>query len=440
MRTIPKYLLLLCMLTACVGDPSPVALTQPEILDVSAIVQEDGSAIFSCTMNDTRSLTDCGFVYTAEGEDEGTRLPAKIGDERHFGAVSSILPEGTYTFRAFAGNGRTVLESATKSFTIEPRQNPDDPDDPPTPPPVPDGSKSMILKVDAGSEKRVFLPLRGAVDVSVDWGDGATEAVKGQYDGNTWPFHKYASGGIYEVCIAGSAAAICTVGNSVEMPGTEKILAIKRWGDLGVSSYYAAFRNCINLSEVAKDSLRAFSRAREAVAVFMGCTSLKTVPDSLFAWHRGGNFGALFSECTALVAIPAHIFHKCTEATSFEAVFKGCKSLAAVPEGLFDDCANAEDFRYAFSDCEGLTSVPVSIFDYNRRVSTFEFTFSGCRRVANESPYTVIDQEKVHLYDRRYYPDVFVVPDGLECFRNEYNMWGETPLWSDYDLIPDNWK
>ena len=452
-------LLLLCMLTACVGDPSPVALTQPEILDVAAVVQEDGSVIFSCTMNDTRSLTDCGFVYTAEGKDEGTRLPAIISDERHFGAASSILPEGTYTFRAFVGNGRTVLESATKSFTIEPRQNPDDPDNPPTPPPTPDdpdnpptppptpdGPKSMILKVDAGSEKRVFLPLRGAVDVSVDWGDGTVEAIKGRYSSDDWPSHKYATGGVYEVCIAGSSEVVSTIGDSDGMPYPEKMLAVKRWGDLGASSYVGAFKSCEKLSEVAADTLGVFRQASIG-AMFFGCTSLKTVPDSLFAWYGGENMSGLFYGCTSLESVPPHIFAKCTSVTNFDDVFMQCASLVSLPESLFADCTNVDSFHSAFRECVSLKSVPVSLFDNNRKVRIFTSTFQSCNKVASESPYTIVESVKVHIYERQDYRQYFSNPSEHEgCFSGApsalagpITSW-TTPLWADYSNIPQSWK
>ena len=91
---MPNRLLLfvaLVLLFSCADDPSPKGLVQPEILDVSATVLEDGRVSFSCTMNDTGAVTECGFVLSA-GDLQETTLDGEIVDDRQFSALDGGLP------------------------------------------------------------------------------------------------------------------------------------------------------------------------------------------------------------------------------------------------------------------------------------------------------------------------------------------------------------
>ena len=224
------------------------------------------------------------------------------------------------------------------------------------------------------------------------------------------------------------------------MPYPEKILAVRRWGNLGATSYTCGLKYCENLAEVAADTLGALRNA-SVDAMFMGCKSLKTVPDSLFAWSSADNMSGVFIDCESLESIPPHIFAKCSAVALFDNAFQNCTSLTTIPEGLFDDCADVDSFLGAFSGCEGLKSVPVSLFDHNRRVRIFRGTFVGCKYVMNESPYTMIGSEKVHLYERRDYHEEFTSPveyDG--CFGGVQSLFVPDPLWTDYSNIPESWK
>lgn len=445
---MPNRLLLfvaLVLLFSCADDPSPEGMVQPEILDVSATVLEDGRVSFSCTMNDTGAVTECGFVLSA-GDLQETTLYGKIVDDRQFSALGEGLTAGCrYSYSAFAGNGRALIRKRGGDFAIIPvhgpsgPDNPQNPETPDTPPTLPDGPGSMLLTVDSGSNGWVSLPFQGNVNVSVDWGDGSLEAFKGAYADGEWISHKYASAGKYDVCIEGTAEWVTTFGFSYPMSYPEKILAVLRWGNLEASSYDMALKNCINLSEIAADTLGAFRHAG-VDAFFMGCKSLKEVPDSLFAWYGGESLSGLFLDCEALESIPAHIFAKCSSVHNFISIFECCSSLTAVPEGLFDDCPEAVELQAAFKGCTGLTSVPVSLFDNNRKVRIFRETFMGCDMVSGESPYTLIGSEKVHLYERENFRDEFKVPvEYDDCFQ-PFGYIFVSPKWADYGNIPQSWK
>jgi hypothetical protein len=75
----------------------------------------------------------------------------------------------------------------------------------------------------------------------------------------------------------------------------------------------------------------------------------------------------------------------------------------------------------------------VNLFDNNRKITNFYECFFCCP-CEGESPYTVIDGKKWHLYERVDNPDYFVAPVNFEnCFEACYNF-------KDFDQIPDAWK
>jgi len=53
-----------------------------------------------------------------------------------------------------------------------------------------------------------------------------------------------------------------------------------------------------------------------------------------------------------------------------------------------------------FRDCGKLKSIPASMFDEAVKLKTLTSTFQGCASLEGESPYTVVDGVKYHLYDR----------------------------------------
>lgn len=59
--------------------------------------------------------------------------------------------------------------------------------------------------------------------------------------------------------------------------------------------------------------------------------------------------------------------------------------------------------------------------------------FSGSLNVEGESPYTVIGNKKVHLYERGDYPTEFVaLQEYVRCF-------GYCTKLTDYSDMPDHW-
>ena len=120
--------------------------------------------------------------------------------------------------------------------------------------------------------------------------------------------------------------------------------------------------------------------------------------------------------------------------TNFSDVFLGCIKLTSVPANLFANHPNATSFSGAFFGCMSLKSIPAGLFDNNRMVTSFSSTFNGCTALTGESPYTMVNGKKVHLYERQNYPEHFTEPNlSSYTFTNCINL-------SDYTQIPNEWK
>lgn len=141
-----------------------------------------------------------------------------------------------------------------------------------------------------------------------------------------------------------------------------------------------------------------------------------------------------FQNCTSLEVIPENLFANCQKVTSFHSAFKGCSALQSIPENLFANNLEVTDFTGTFLGCLKLEQIPNKLFDNNRMVTSFSSTFNGCTALTGESPYTMVNGKKVHLYERQNYPEHFTEPNlSSYTFTNCINL-------SDYTQIPNEWK
>ena len=109
-------------------------------------------------------------------------------------------------------------------------------------------SQNMILEFNTtvSSGTTVTLPLYGAVDVTVDWGDGGgTEnfTTEGNKD------HIYGEEGTYFVAITGSLDHF----GSADYPNADKLISVSDWGNLGLIDLSYTFHNAVNLTSVPTD-------------------------------------------------------------------------------------------------------------------------------------------------------------------------------------------
>jgi len=97
----------------------------------------------------------------------------------------------------------------------------------------------MVLTIETNpwtADNTFSLPLRGTVDVNIDWGDGtwASATAAGDYT------HTYADSGSYTVRIAGRLDQLGG-GRQVRRPPGGHITQVSAWGDLGLVSLSGAF-------------------------------------------------------------------------------------------------------------------------------------------------------------------------------------------------------
>ena len=155
--------------------------------------------------------------------------------------------------------------------------------------------------------------------------------------------------------------------------------------------------------------------------------------------HIGGNLGitsmfAAFYNATKLKKLRPGIFDHCTQVTSFSATFERCSALTSIPQGLFDKCTQVTNFEDTFRKCSKITTIPPGLFDNCTQVTNFYRTFDECRALTSESPYTLINGKKVHLYERKDYPNHFTTPTRyFGCFAYCTDL-------TDYNEIPADWK
>lgn len=359
-----------------------------------------------------------------------------------------------------------------------------------------DELKDMVFvgKAAFANDFTIYLPLAGEIDCYIDWGDGTVEHVEkyvSSYNDNKRKntLHKYDidKATEYEIRVSGKVTALSsyyTIPESYRLT----ISAVKQWGSTGLNDMSNAFKGFGALKSIPADETGAFAEVTTFEFAFSSCKALETIPDGLFkycenvtsfagtfykcsalasipnglfsACKKATDFGQCFYYCSSLTSIPDDLFVGCAEMryandlfhycknllsipaklfagnpkiTSFNYTFGECSKLTSIPESLFDNCPNVSRFNGIFSFCSDLKSVPVSIFDNNRRVTDFSNTFYCCFSVVGESPYTVINGVKYHLYERVDNPDEFVAPISYQvCF--------DGTGFSDKDQMPEGWK
>lgn len=330
----------------------------------------------------------------------------------------------------------------------------------------------------------VSAPVNSPANYYVDWGDGTSEAAAaGESGAFTRPTHKYSETGTYTVKIYGRAGGLMTgFGNN----WAQCITKIVDWGDLGITSLKFAFYNA-GIESLPENSGEVFRNVTDFTSAFTSCVNLKYLPEKLFAGTLATSMQATFQYCTSLEEVPGNIFEGADKLENITAIFMGCTALKEIPEGLFDSFSNVTRAVNVFAECssleiipeglldnmgkvttftgifrntaiksipdgffDGLTNldncmqvfygcpyletIPVSLFDKCTKVSSFMGVFEGCTSLHGESPYSIVSGEKVHLYERSAFTDIFTeVTNSSGCFK------GCTGL-DDFADIPDTWK
>ena len=336
---------------------------------LSVVVPEEDASWISAVV--TAGEATSSFVLT-------TTLAANDTDEMRASELS-----------LFSSDGSTFLGSIGFVQLTDGAEDPD--------------AMIFTTRANFSNDFTAYLPLYGNVDCFIDWGDGNVEYINGDYD-NDVISHVYdvSEPASFDVKIIGQVEQL----SSYKIT-THTITDVKQWGNVGLKSMYDAFKGNIYLTSVSDDINSAFANVKSFYEAFYGCTGLTALPEKLFA--------------------------ACANVTSFSYAFTDCTGLTTLPEKLFANCTEVVSFEETFDSCVSLVEVPAALFDNNRKIKTFNRTFYYCNLLSGESPYTLIGDVKVHLYERADYPDYFATPTShYSCFSSR-NL-------TDYDQIPDSWK
>lgn len=203
-----------------------------------------------------------------------------------------------------------------------------------------------------------------------------------------------------------------------------------------VTSASMIFNGCTSLIAIPEGLLDPFTKSTNFSGAFQNCAALKSVPAGLFKNSPlVNNIGRVFNGCSQLETVPGDIFNcpSLSKANNSASLFQNCTNLISVPEGLLDSFTEATGFATLFSGCTNLKTVPVSLFDACKKVNSFANAFNGCTALTGESPYTLVEGVKVHLYERSTDNGFKAPSTKTKCFFNCTGL-------SDYDLIPTAWK
>jgi trimeric autotransporter adhesin len=108
----------------------------------------------------------------------------------------------------------------------------------------------MMLTFNA-TNSQVTLPLFGAVDATIDWG-GANASCPTTVQSVGEVTCDYDAPGVYTVSVSG---LVDHYGNPnwVDATNVQNLVSVDQWGDVGLTSLHAAFRNADNLTSLPSD-------------------------------------------------------------------------------------------------------------------------------------------------------------------------------------------
>ena len=200
-----------------------------------------------------------------------------------------------------------------------------------------------------------------------------------------------------------------------------------------VENFGETFRGCVKIDKIPEGLFDSCLKVTDFSFAFSN-TKITSIPKGLFDnCPNVTSFYGTFIGCSNIAEIPTGLFDNCSEVIDFSHTFSYCSNITEIPTGLFDKCTKVTSFGYCFNECSNLTTVPASIFDKCKKVNNFTKTFFLCGNIENESPYTMIDNKKVHLYERNLYPELFTTPTAYE------NAFRTCAKLIDYNEIPYTW-
>lgn len=293
--------------------------------------------------------------------------------------------------------------------------------------------EAMVLKVEAKAytstnakyTNMVYLPLYGAVNATIDWGDGNTQTVESTIStAAAMANHTYDKDGFYYVTITGNAAQL--TGNLIPTALQSAIVNVIQWGKLGFGSLIRAFSGNKSLKTVPSPEPDAFAAVSTAESMFTGCSALEAVPADLLAGASElTSVASLFYNCAALESVPGNLFEKNTKITTAGSLFSGCAKLTAVPEELFRTTPEIKTLSSLFAKCSALESVPEKLFASLTEADNMASLFTECASLQTVPADLFKNQSKVKNIATMFKgcKALESVPEGLlDAFTEATNM------------------
>ncbi|MDY0347524.1 MAG: BspA family leucine-rich repeat surface protein [Tenuifilaceae bacterium] len=274
--------------TPAVSTLVPSGITATAATSGGNVTADGGSSILARgvvwgTSPNPTTATNMGS--TSEGSGLGT-----------FSSNITGLTDGTtYYVRAYALNGNGTEYGTNMEFTTQ---------------------QPMVLEFNTNLSDGtiITLPLRGTVDVTVDWGDGSNDTYTAAGDHN----HTYAEEGTYIVKITGTLTQFGK-GYSTT-PNIDKLVAVTSFGDVGLTSLYGAFFHASNLTQVPNTIPTTVT---DISAMFLSCSSFN---QDISSWDVSNvtNMRGVFSN--AIVFNQDISSWDVGNVTSMAQMFFGCSS------------------------------------------------------------------------------------------------------------------
>lgn len=321
------------------------------------------------------------------------------------------------------------------------------------------GDLGSIIYTFDGSKlagKSLKLNAKSDIDAYISWGDGTPlERVK-QTDP---PTHNYAAGTKGEIVVTFTGTSgggfgiefnITTVFQEallkVDLTNADAACPNGNWG--------GGFYSCVYLTNVVgsfagKPNIKNINYAFSSTwrlndippQMFRGCPNLKDVTAVFIYSRRIRNVDYIFADCPKLIEVQQALaymnilsavsaFENCTSIKSVPDLFAKCEKLTDVTN-VFKGCTNIEQAPRVFQNCAVLNP-PVNVFDDCKKAYNFNKCYNNLPAATNESPYTVVNGQKIHLWERT--PELgFALPTQYDlCF-------ADSPNFADYANIPEAW-
>ena len=199
----------------------------------------------------------------------------------------------------------------------------------------------------------ITLPMTGAVNVDIDWGDGTTESVT-----TNSPSHTFATAGTYDIKVTGS----CNLFAFNESASAPKLLHVLNGGTaFTAGSFVNGFNGCTNL-ETADFAGLDTSSVTSMLRMFSGCSNLTTLDVSGF---------------------------DTSSVTSMVSMLRGCSSLTSLDVSGFDT-SSVTDMVGMLALCGNLTTDPgISAFDVTELTDATNMCISS-NAMLSEAEYNTI--------------------------------------------------